>query len=252
VSLYQSWASLEIRQHNVDAAKRLIAKALTLDKRNGSGWLIAANIEERLGNDGLVGLILRRGIECAPTSAELYRALGDLLLQKGDINNVSSEYSGIFIFCLCLSHAVCLSCGLQAREILEKGIEVNPLHAPTYHSLAELEARVFNVEGLAKLNRKAAAIFSHNVMQPNPSSTQALGANLLKFRHSNEIPRGIKALAEKIVEDEVASELEELSMMDKEDMDPFATFEQMMNANLIEDELVGDMLLNKNQTSSSL
>lgn len=92
VPLYQSWASLELREDNVIAAKRLLAKALTLDKRNGSGWLIAANIEKRLGNRGLVGLILRRGIECAPTEAELYRALGEHFVEKGDIQSVSTEH----------------------------------------------------------------------------------------------------------------------------------------------------------------
>lgn len=86
--LYQGWASQELREGNVNAAKRLLAKALTLDKHNGSGWLIAANIEQRLGNDGLVGLLLRRGIECAPRNAELYRALGEHLVHKGDIENV--------------------------------------------------------------------------------------------------------------------------------------------------------------------
>jgi hypothetical protein len=87
--LYECWASLELREENVVAAKRLIAKALTLNKHNGPGWLIAASIEQRLGNGGLVGLILRRGIECAPTDAELYRSLGEHLVQKGDIGNVS-------------------------------------------------------------------------------------------------------------------------------------------------------------------
>ena len=82
---------MELREENFLAAKRLLAKALTLNKHNGPGWLIAANIEHRLGNDGLVGLILRRGIECAPTDAELYRALGEHLVQKGDIDNVSGH-----------------------------------------------------------------------------------------------------------------------------------------------------------------
>lgn len=97
VPLYQGWASLELRADNVVTAKRLLAKALTLNKHNGAGWLIAATIEKRLGNDGLVGLILRRGIECAPTDAELYRALGEHLLHKGDIGNVST----CSCFCLC-------------------------------------------------------------------------------------------------------------------------------------------------------
>lgn len=83
---------MELREDNVVAAKRLLARALTLNKHNGPGWLIAANIEQRLGNGGLVGLILRRGIECAPTDAELYRALGEHLVQKGDIENVSKRH----------------------------------------------------------------------------------------------------------------------------------------------------------------
>ena len=90
VPLYQGWASLELRADNVITAKRLLAKALTLNKHNGASWLIAASIEKRLGNDGLVGLILRRGIECAPEDANLYRAFGEYLVDKGEIDNVRS------------------------------------------------------------------------------------------------------------------------------------------------------------------
>lgn len=82
---------MELREKNFIAAKRLISEALTRDKRNGSGWLIAAHIEEHLGNDGLADLLLRRGIECAPSDAELYRALGENLLGKGKIDNVSKK-----------------------------------------------------------------------------------------------------------------------------------------------------------------
>ncbi|CAB9523264.1 HAT [Seminavis robusta] len=212
VPLYQSWATLELREDNVDTAKRLLTKALTINKRSGASWLIAANIEQRLGNDGLVGLILRRGIECAPTDAELYRALGEHLVRKGDIDN--------------------------AREILENGIEVNPLHAPTYHSLAELEARVFNVEGLAKLNKKASQIFNNNALQPaNPSTTQAWGANIRARKH-NKVPKGIAALAEKIVEDDRSQSLEEYD----DEMDPFEALESMSSSFIVEGDLLGDLL----------
>ena len=88
VPLYQGWASLELRANNLTVARRLITEALTRDKRQGTGWLVAAQIEERQGNDGLVGLVLRRGIECAPHDAELYRALGEYLVGKGNIEDV--------------------------------------------------------------------------------------------------------------------------------------------------------------------
>ena len=115
-------------------------------------------------------------------------------------------------------------------------MEVNPLHAPLYHSLAELEARVFNLEGLAKLNEKAAAIFNHDAMQQNPSTTQAWGAKI-RARRDNEIPKGVAALAEKIVEDDEA----ERQQQGLDDEDPFEALESM-SAGLTADELVGELL----------
>ena len=87
--LYQAWACLELRSGDVITAKRLIGEALTKDKRNGSGWLVAAKIEEKMENNGLVGLILRRGIECAPSDTELYRALAEHEISRGKIDSVS-------------------------------------------------------------------------------------------------------------------------------------------------------------------
>ena len=50
---------------------------------------MAAQIEEKMGNQGLVGLILRRGIECAPRDMELYRALAEHEISRGKIDSVS-------------------------------------------------------------------------------------------------------------------------------------------------------------------
>ena len=87
--IYQGWALLELREGNHMAARKLISESLTKNKKSGSGWLIAAEIEMDLGNEGLVGLLLRRGIECAPNDAELYNKLGSVLVGRGDYSNVS-------------------------------------------------------------------------------------------------------------------------------------------------------------------
>lgn len=205
VPLYQSWASLELREEKFGAAKLLITEALTRDKRNGAGWLIAAEIEERLGNSGLVSLILRRGIECSPTDPELYKALGEFLLRRAKIN--------------------------EAREIFEKGIEVDPTHAPLYHSLAELEAQVFNVEGLSKLNKRAQKVFNTNALEPPVSSSEAWGAKI-RAERSRSIPRGITALADRIVEEDG---------IESSSGDPDA-FLDSVTSNILEDGLVGQLL----------
>ena len=135
--------------------------------------MVAAEIEKKMGNDGLVGLILRRGIECAPLDMELYRALAEYEIGRGKIDD--------------------------ARELLESGIGVNPLYAPLYHTLAELEARVFNIEGLAKLNKRTAEIFSSDAMAPPPAKRMQAWSNTMKQggRYS-KLPDGIRALADKV------------------------------------------------------
>lgn len=147
-ALYQGWAILEMREGNLEKARKLITEALTRNKQNGRGWIIAAQIEQEDGHDGLAQLMLRRGIECDPNNADLYRNLGDQLLGKNKIDD--------------------------AREVYEKGIEANPMHAPLYHALAELEARIFNVEAMARLNKRTNELFNNNAMEPSPGSYQAL------------------------------------------------------------------------------
>lgn len=171
VPLYQAWACLELRSEDFEKAKILITEALTRDKSIGSGWLVAAKIEERLGNEALKALILRRGIECAPDSAQLYCALAEYEVSRGKFD--------------------------IARNLLEKGLEIDPLHAPLYHSLAELEARVFNIEGLAALNKRAAAVFNNNRSTiPSGDAIKILGNELKKNSKSKRgLPSSVAALA---------------------------------------------------------
>ena len=207
VPLYQGWASMELREGNSMHAKALITHALTLDKRNGAGWLIASEIESRLGNYGLAKLVLRRGIECAPSHASLYKALGDSFIRQNNF--------------------------LEAREIYEQGLVVDPLNAPLYHALAELEALVFNVAGLAKLNARAAAVFQTNALETPPASSEAWSLKI-KANLKNSVPREVSALAEKVADEEE----ENRSTIDA---DP-SSFLDRMSSSLLEDGLVGELL----------
>jgi tetratricopeptide (TPR) repeat protein len=219
--LYQGWAFLELREGNHEAAKTLIAQALTRDKRNGSGWLIASEIEKALGNEGLASLLLRRGIECAPNEADLYLTLGNDLLVQGKI--------------------------VDAREVFEKGLEVNPLFAPLYHSLAELEAKVFNLEGLSKLNKRAAQVFPKDAVESSKESSKAWGTKIRA--NSRILPSGVAALARKIADDDGDT----TPLLEGEMDDLISDFLDSMTADLMEDELVNDLLgadsmISQNQT----
>jgi len=218
VPLFQAWASLELKLGNFTEAKALITEALTRDKRNGSGWIVAAEIERKLGNAGLVNLILRRGIECCPTHVELYRYLGDSLISSGKIN--------------------------EARQVFEKGIEIDPLHAPLYHSLAELEARVFNLDGLNRLNKKAAAIFKTDSTANSYSMGEEVWGRKIRAGRSRSVPKGVVALAERIVEDDEAE-------LELKTIDP-GQLVDLLNTNLLENgfESVSQLLEDEDPTES--
>ena len=211
--LLQAWASLELRSGNVSAARTLITESLTRDKHKGSGWLVAAEIERRSGNSGLVNLILRRGIECVPTCVDLYKALGDALFAQGKVS--------------------------EAREIYERGMDMDPQHAPLYHSLAELEAQVFNVEGLAKLNKRAAKIFTPDATQ-RVASGDDLWSNKIRAGRMQKLPPKVAALAQRIVKED--------NDYTVEDQDP-DKFLENMSSSLIEGGLIGDLLLEEDETT---
>lgn len=87
------------------------------------------------------------------------------------------------------------------------------MHAPLYHTLAELEARVFNIEGLAKLNKRAAEIFKSDANAPR--SDEAMKAWGQKIKQGRSLPDGIAALAEKIgVESDEPTTIAGVSMDD--------------------------------------
>ena len=69
---------------------------------------MAAQIEEKMGNQGLVGLILRRGIECAPGDMELYRALAEHEISRGKIDSVSRR--AVLLMTACVPSVYFASC----------------------------------------------------------------------------------------------------------------------------------------------
>uniref|UniRef100_A0A6S8QV48 Uncharacterized protein n=1 Tax=Chaetoceros debilis TaxID=122233 RepID=A0A6S8QV48_9STRA len=199
VPLYHAWACLEVRGENYEKAKTLISEALTKDKTRGTGWLVAAKIEEKMGNEGLVGLILQRGIECAPHSVKLLSALAEYEVKRGKID--------------------------VARGLLQKGLEIDPLYAPLYHSLAELEARVFNIDGLAELNKRANRLFSASALEPaaTEASMKLLGDKLRMNSQSKkklQLPAIVSTLS-KIASYDL--NIEEIA----NDMDPDTLIESM-------------------------
>ena len=109
-------------------------------------------------------------------------------------------------------------------------MELNPAHAPLYHSLAELEARLFNVEGLARLNQRALKIFHRNALEPAPS-TPTEYSRRVRSRGRYGLPRSIAVLREQIVTDQENGESPSTASVSSSD--PKATLDSIAD-NLVE------------------
>lgn len=86
-------------------------------------------------------------------------------------------------------------------------------------------------------------------MLPIPIRPLRKPGTKIRARRSNEVPKGVAALAQKIVDEEDAEAAWDLEFQADDDMDPFAVLERM-SASLIEDELVGDLLQANNSTDT--
>ena len=92
------------------------------------------------------------------------------------------------------------------------------------------------MEGLARLNQKASNLFNKNALEPSPSSTHAFGTKI-RAKRKRSLPRGIAALAEKIVSDD--SRNGPLGVDATGQKDPFMALDSM-DDNMM-DELLSDL-----------
>jgi hypothetical protein len=97
--------------------------------------------------------------------------------------------------------------------------------------LAELEAQVFNLDALARLNRQASKLFNRDVTSPPQSFSSHAWAGTIRSRRSRDVPRGVSALAQKIVENEDGA----LPLIAG---DPIAALERLQ---LLASDVVGDI-----------
>jgi len=93
---------------------------------------------------------------------------------------------------------------------------------------------VCNVEGLAKLHRRTAAIFNANALEPPSASSELLGAKI-RANRLRKVPEGVAALAQRIVEEDGSSSSSDFASQD--DVDPDA-FLDGMSSSLIEEDLL--------------
>jgi hypothetical protein len=94
---------------------------------------------------------------------------------------------------------------------------------------------VFNLQGLAALNRRTAEVFNNNPLVPSKSSSQAWGKKI-RAKRSAKLPEDVAALAQKIVDDNGVLGDDEAERI----LDPISTLDSMA-AHLIEDELLDDV-----------
>lgn len=97
--------------------------------------------------------------------------------------------------------------------------------------MAELEAQIFNLDALARLNRQASKLFNRDSSTPASSLSSRAWAGNLRARRIRDVPRGVSALAQKIVDNEDGG----LPLICG---DPIAALE---NLQLLASDVVGDI-----------
>ena len=112
---YQVWAQGLARMGEIEASRKLLAKASALDEDNAAVIHALGQIEETLGDARAAAATYARGLSANPTDAHLLQSLARLEAQSGDL--------------------------YKARQLYERGIEANPENHYLRHAWAVSETR---------------------------------------------------------------------------------------------------------------
>ena len=129
VALLAQLARLDLKLGHIESAKELARKGIRMSKGRSSGcWSTLLGVEEKIGTVDSCDSIIDEIFQANTEDAALLNLCGANLNNRGNI--------------------------AAARDAFEAAIKAEPHYAPTYHSLAELEASIGNLDALAKLNRR--------------------------------------------------------------------------------------------------
>ena len=145
IPLYIDWSKLEMLEGSEAAAMDVVEAAMKIDKSSAALWCQALKIERKVGTAESSRDLLDRALKV--TKGRGGKARSVLLKEGGDFYAHLGRFD-------------------RARDLFEEGLRLDPLSAGIYHSYAELEASVFNLQGLSALNRRAEEVFSNNAEMP--------------------------------------------------------------------------------------
>jgi tetratricopeptide (TPR) repeat protein len=130
--LYQAWALMEQRHADVPRARELLQRGLEVERRSPELWASYALLEKASGNRKAARRLFRDGCSVATPVrkvASLYAGWGAMEAELGNWD--------------------------EARALFERGIRLNPGHAPCWLSFASMEERLGNTEKAAELRQSA-------------------------------------------------------------------------------------------------
>jgi tetratricopeptide (TPR) repeat protein len=192
-ALYQGLAVLEIMQRNYTQARNLFATALSKCPSHAQSLQAWACLEVRLGNLGKAKELAKEGLRKRPAHAALWTVYGLIMHREGETSRARKVFTeAIHRF---PTHGVLYRVLGQveeqdgnyklARKIFKKGVKVrpckkyvitvplmlvvqaDPYNAQLYHSLALLEAKFANLDGLSELHQKAKEYFNPDPARRN-------------------------------------------------------------------------------------
>lgn len=130
--LYQSWASLEQRQGDLNRARELLQIGLSLDRQRVESWLVLALLEKSCGNRKIAAQLLSGGVQAVSPARDvtaIYTAWGAMESEMGNF--------------------------VEARKLFNRGLRINPNHEACWRSYARLEETNGNMAKADQLRQLA-------------------------------------------------------------------------------------------------
>eukprot|EP00977_Amphora_coffeiformis_P001226 scaffold256_cov159-Amphora_coffeaeformis.AAC.7 len=225
---WQAWGVMEMRAGNWNNSRTLFQCGIKSVPRHGALWLAYATLEGRLGFHEAARSLFAHGIKKSPNHVPLYQAWASLELKLGNFTD--------------------------AKALITEALTRDKRNGSGWIVAAEIERKLGNTglvnlilrrEGLNRLNKKAAAIFRTDATATSYSMGEEAWGRKIKAGRSRSVPKGVVALAQRIVEDDEAE-------LELKTMDP-GQLVDLLNTNLLESgfESVSQLLEDDESIDSS-